>query len=106
MSDNGFHTKLPGQLEGIIFDVDGTLYDQRRLRFKMFLHLISECMKNPLTGTQSARFLRAYRNAHEKLRTELEAIDLSLRQFEIACETLGIAVTDGHRIVERSFKIA
>lgn len=106
MSGNASHTKFPRQLEGIIFDVDGTLYDQRRLRFKMLLHLISQCIKTPLTGSQSVRFLRAYRNAHENLRTELEEMDLSARQLEIACEKLGIAVPDGQRIVERFFKIA
>jgi HAD superfamily hydrolase (TIGR01509 family) len=58
----------PGRIDAIVFDVDGTLYRQRRVRIAMLLRLLRECVLRPRAGTRAARVVYAYRRAQEQLR--------------------------------------
>ena len=49
--------ELPPTVNGVIFHVDGTLYDQRGLRLAMACTLLFECRRNPRSGVRSIRFL-------------------------------------------------
>jgi len=106
MSAPDFRRRLPSKVSAIVFDVDGTLYDQRRLRLMMFRRLLSECLKDPLLGFQSIRFLRAYREAHESLRDESAPLDLGSRQLEIACRSTAVQHRQAGEIVNRLFETA
>jgi len=98
--------KLPSKVRAIVFDVDGTLYDQRRLHVFMLRALFSEFLRNPIKGRRSVRFLRAYRKAQEGLRAESEALDLSSRQLAIACRNTGLETLEASQILERLFHAA
>ena len=97
---------LPRRIEGIIFDVDGTMYNQRRLRITAARNLASECLRNPRSGVRSIRFLLAYRQAQEQLRREKFAMDISARQIEIACKRTGLTEKAGCDIIEHWFNTA
>jgi FMN phosphatase YigB (HAD superfamily) len=75
-----------GQLKALVFDVDGTLYDQGRLRRAMLLRLLSAYGAHPFRGWQTARVLRAYRQAQEHLRAGPVTGDKSEAQIALACE--------------------
>ncbi len=49
----------------VVFDVDGTLYDQRKLRLRMGGRLLLHCLKSANTNT--VRILGAYRKWREEL---------------------------------------
>lgn len=55
-------------LRALIFDVDGTLYDDRLVRRAMFNRLMWLCVRTPAEGVPTVRALRAYRRAQETLR--------------------------------------
>ncbi len=55
-------------VRAILLDVDGTLYDQRRLRLAMLARLLRFAAASPRAGARVLRALRAYRHAQERLR--------------------------------------
>jgi HAD superfamily hydrolase (TIGR01549 family) len=56
------------KFQAVIFDVDGTLYDQRRLRRAVVRRFAAVYSIKWFAGLRAARVLRAYRSAHEELR--------------------------------------
>ncbi len=95
--------QFPEVIEGIIFDVDGTLYDQKKLRRAMSVRLISECLRNPREGLRAIRLIDAYREAHESLREKITD-QLELQQLDIACKETGINREEADRIVRMFFQ--
>lgn len=78
----------------LIFDIDGTLYDQRRVRACMLLRLLRNAAINPLTAVRTLRVLQSYRRAQEVLRhrdfdADTVPIDLTSEQIRVACELSG-----------------
>ncbi|WP_427913226.1 HAD family hydrolase [Ramlibacter sp. MMS24-I3-19] len=55
----------------VVFDVDGTLYDQRRLRVAMLGHLLAEALRSRSLDT--LRILRTFRKVREALGEEAGA---------------------------------
>lgn len=55
-------------LQAILTDVDGTLYDQRPVRRHMLFTLLRAHLTNPLLGWKTARCLRVFREAQERIR--------------------------------------
>lgn len=54
------------QVKAVILDLDGTLYNQKRLRFVMSIKLIIHCLTS-LRGLRDLRIIRHYRANREKL---------------------------------------
>ncbi|MDQ6673843.1 MAG: HAD family hydrolase [Chloroflexota bacterium] len=78
------------RLKGIVFDLDGTLYDQDTLRRAMLLRLARAHAWRPLHGLRTLRVLSAYRKAQEHLRESTtlhsEPVNLARAQIRLACE--------------------
>ena len=51
----------------VIFDVDGTLYDHSRIKFRMGMDLFIEMLHHPVAGYQTLSVLRHYRKVREEL---------------------------------------
>ena len=83
-----------GQLDALVFDVDGTLYHQRRVRAAMLLRLLRECLLRPRDGARAVRVVRAYRRAQEALRGAAAAPafegDAGLGQLRLTEEWTGL----------------
>jgi phosphoglycolate phosphatase/putative hydrolase of the HAD superfamily len=84
----------------IIFDVDGTLYDQRTLRLKMLATLVKAHALRPAEGWRTASVLKAYRRAQEDLRHSPHE-NPAARQAEIACAKTGSTPLFVQQCVER-----
>ncbi len=54
--------------KAVIFDVDGTLYDQRALRRAILRRFLAAYWRKPFAGVRAGRVLRVYRNVHEEMR--------------------------------------
>lgn len=79
-------------LKALIFDLDGTLYEQAPLRRAIFLRLLGSHLGHPLRGFQTMRMLSAYRRAQESMRRwEIHSNELARAQRELAAETLGVS---------------
>jgi len=76
-------------LRAIIFDVDGTLYDQSALRREMALRLLRGHAGHPIRGLRTLRILRAYRKGQERMRLGEASGDLAEAQIRFACERTG-----------------
>jgi putative hydrolase of the HAD superfamily len=55
-------------IRAVLFDVDGTLYQQRPVRVSMAAELLRFTVARPRDGLRTVRVLKAYRNAQETLR--------------------------------------
>ena len=88
-----------------MFDVDGTLYDQRALRWKMLLTLVRAHALRPGEGWRTANVLKAYRRAQEDLRHSPHA-NPAARQAEIACAKTGSTPAFVQQCVERWMETA
>jgi FMN phosphatase YigB (HAD superfamily) len=75
-------------LRAIVFDVDGTLYDQTKLRRAMLVTLVKAHLLRPRAGWRTAAVLKAYRRAQEDLRHH-PGDNAAARQLEIACARTG-----------------
>lgn len=82
----------------VIFDVDGTLYDQRRLRLHMIRELLTHCLLHP-TDTRVLRILATFRSCREELAAE-EAESIADLQYRRPAEGLGIEPDEIRRLVE------
>jgi len=74
------------RLKAVVFDVDGTLYRQGRLRRAMARRLLLAHAARPLHGLRTFRVLSAYRKAQEHLRERPATTDLAEEQLRMACE--------------------
>lgn len=84
--------------KAVIFDVDGTLYDQRPLRRAILRRFAAAYWKKPFTGLRAARVLQAYRNTHEKLRGHAYSAEVHLK---LAAEKSGEPSSQVREIVGR-----
>lgn len=69
------------QVEGVLVDVDGTLYRQIPLRARMILELLKYILLHPVQGLKTAILLREFRENRESLR-DTQRPDGSLEQLQ------------------------
>ncbi|HEX8363623.1 MAG TPA: HAD family hydrolase [Longimicrobium sp.] len=85
-------TRLPADLRALVFDVDGTLYDQRAMRLAMLRRLAVACVRNPRSGARTLRVIRAYRRAQEEMRLAPAGTGLLAdAQIDLACARSGLS---------------
>jgi HAD superfamily hydrolase (TIGR01549 family) len=82
------------QIAGILFDLDGTLYDQPRLRALMAVELLAAPLWLGPRARHRWRVLRAYRDAQERLRTSCSREEsIVTRQLREAAAIGGVSET-------------
>jgi len=86
-------------IRAVLFDLDGTLYHQRRMRALMAMELTALVCRRPLQAPRSWRTLAAFRSAQEALRLEEASAGASARQLEIAARQTGLTVDEVDAIV-------
>jgi phosphoglycolate phosphatase/putative hydrolase of the HAD superfamily len=82
----------------VVFDVDGTLYDQSKLRQRMMGALLVECLRRP-RQLRSLRTIAEFRRQRERLATTEEAGIREL-QYRFPADRLGMEVEEVRRIIE------
>lgn len=82
----------------VVFDVDGTLYDQRCLRPRMIGELLSHCFRHP-TDLRVLRLIAEFRRCREQL-AEAEAEGVDELQFQLPAERLGMEPSTVRRTLE------
>jgi hypothetical protein len=79
------------QLRALILDLDGTLYRQTPLRWRMLWCVLRAHVGHPMRGLFILRVLRAYRRAQEALRASpLAHRDIAEEQLRLACQWTGV----------------
>jgi len=73
----------------VVFDVDGTLYDQRPLRRRMWLALVAHCLARP-RDLAVLRTLRLFRRLREELAEEASE-GIGRLQYERPASLLGLS---------------
>lgn len=86
------------RLRLVVFDIDGTLYDQRCLRRKMLLSLALYCLRHPSQARILPR-ISVYRRCREELAEE-EAETVSSLQYRRPAEKLGLDPREIQQVVE------
>lgn len=87
------------RIAAVLFDLDGTLYDQRPLRRRMALELAASVLTSPLSASQRIRALQAFRHAQETLRHATQGVRAE-SQLVLAAERSGVPVATLQRWVE------
>src|ERR1700680_4479677 len=82
--------EIGGRVKALIFDVDGTLYEQGPIRRAMLFRIVRAYLTSPLDGWLVLRALQAYRNAQEVLRTTgYESDDITSAQLQLTAKRVG-----------------
>ena len=76
------------RVRAVVFDLDGTLYDQRSLRLRVARDLLVHCLPRP-GGLGTLRILRAFRLVRPQLAEE-EAPSIARLQYERTAELLRV----------------
>jgi HAD superfamily hydrolase (TIGR01509 family) len=90
-------------IAAILFDVDGTLYLQSRLRRRVLLRLLSYSLANPRAGVRAIRVVQEYRRALENLRERPVSCDIGLEQLEMTAQRAGLTSAETDRIMRQWF---
>lgn len=83
----------------IVFDVDGTLYDQKKLRIKMFQKLISYYLLHPWM-LKDLLILKEFRKQRE-LKADEGADDLANSQYKWVSKRMGLPIERVFRVIHR-----
>jgi putative hydrolase of the HAD superfamily len=89
------------RVQAIIFDVDGTLYDQSALRRRIVPRIAAAHWTSPFQCVRVMRALQAYRQAHEQLRNHAFSLDLQLR---VAADKCGYTAEEVQVTVDQWFE--
>lgn len=87
------------KIKGVVFDVDGTLYDQRRLRLMMLGALLGHLFSDR-NAIREIRVLRYFRQAREYL-ADKEAGGVSEHQVKMVADKLSVDPHNVSDIVEK-----
>lgn len=82
----------------VVFDVDGTLYDQRCLRPKMLGELLTHCLRHP-SDLRVLRLISVFRRYREELAVE-ELEGISKLQYQQPAARVGIEPTAARRLLD------
>lgn len=94
-------TLLFHELRGVLFDVDGTLYDQRPLRRRMLRQLSALPLREGLkTARRTWRAISAFRKTLEELRECAPGCGLESLRYERAAERAGIPTAELRGVVD------
>jgi HAD superfamily hydrolase (TIGR01549 family) len=85
-----------GTIDLVIFDLDGTLYNQKRLRVRMLMQILSGAARS--RSLQVPVMLHAFRRCREEL-GNVAADDFLFRQYEITAKRLGRSIEDVRDVV-------
>jgi HAD superfamily hydrolase (TIGR01509 family) len=81
-----------GDLKALIFDVDGTLYEQAPVRRAMLYRILRANLTSPMQGMAILQALRSYRKAHEELRHSPSGSgEIARAQVRLASQATGIS---------------
>ena len=80
------------RLKAIIFDVDGTLYEQAPVRRAMLYRILRANLTSPRQGMVTLQALRSYRKAHEELRhSPPDSGEIASAQLLLASKRAGLS---------------
>lgn len=90
-----------GHIRAVLFDVDGTLYDQRRMRRLMAMELATGLLlAQPFAAARRLRALREFRRAQEHLRHAPQRdTRLDAAQIDLAATRAGVPADEVSRLV-------
>ena len=87
------------RVRAVLFDLDGTLYRQRRMRALMAIELATLAVRHPLQAPVTWRVLSEFRNAQEALRGLDTSRGGALEQLELTARRTGLSVDQVEAIV-------
>ena len=89
------------RIRAVLFDLDGTLYDQARLRSLMAIELLTLVGTGPTRAVRRWRALAAYRRAQEDLRTAArQSAFRPAAQIEAAAARSGLPAAEVRDLVD------
>jgi len=92
---------IGSSLRCILFDVDGTLYRQNPVRFRMMLDLVLQVILNPKVGFQTLQTIRMFRKDRENLRRAVPSDEpLSMLQYVQTASRMNMPANLTRAIVE------
>jgi len=94
-------TEIPpnvSSIRAVIFDMDGTLYDQRKLRRKISWEMVKFLLAHP-TGLSDLKILWDFRKAREKNASLIDA-DIEERQFEWGSKASNVSAEKVRQVVQ------
>src|SRR4030043_701832 len=89
---------LVSRVKAVIFDVDGTLYDPRKLRQKISWEMLRFLVAHP-TGLRDLKILWDFRKTREKNASLIDC-EIEERQFEWGAKASNVSVEKVRKVVQ------
>lgn len=89
---------LVSSIRAVIFDMDGTLYDQGKLRQKILWEMLSSLLTHP-TGLRDLKILWDFRKAREKNASMIDG-GIEERQFEFGAKASKVSAEKVRQVVQ------
>ena len=90
--------RLSSKVRAVIFDLDGTLYDQRKLRGYMLVEMLRFIATHP-SGLKELKILWDFRRAREKNAFSVTD-NIGVRQFEWGAEISSVSVERVRQVIQ------
>jgi HAD superfamily hydrolase (TIGR01549 family) len=87
------------RIRAVLFDLDGTLYQQRAMRTLMAIELMAIVFSRPLRAGRTWRTLAVYRKTQEQLRFASRSGRVSGTELRVAAERAGLTAEEVEQIV-------
>lgn len=87
------------KVRAVVLDVDGTLYDQRRLRLRMLARIVAQLAAHP-SSVREMRILQRFRAMREGL-ADIPHSDLENLQYRVVADALGVDAARVRSVVAR-----
>jgi len=86
-------------MKAVIFDVDGTLYDQRKLRLRILFDMVAASIRHPL-GFYDFKIIWHFRRAREQNQFSGES-GIEEKQYVWGAELSGVSVKQVREVVQK-----
>jgi FMN phosphatase YigB (HAD superfamily) len=101
LADDAFASLAAGGVRAVLFDVDGTLYSQHRLRVFMAVELARAALRAPGRLSDTLRIITAFRRIREDLRRiGVAPAPLDDLQFTRTADALGIEAAVVRQVID------
>ncbi|HRE41763.1 MAG TPA: HAD family hydrolase [Ignavibacteria bacterium] len=86
-------------IKAVVFDVDGTLYNQNKLRVHIVAVILKALLKSPVKSYKDLKLVSEYRKNHEILRLTPDVINKYETQIQRTAEKFNLSRDDAFKII-------
>lgn len=90
---------MPQKIKAVVFDVDGTLYSESKLRKYVLWMIFVNFLKSPFKTYKYLKIVLSYRKFHEHLRFDANTKNKFNAQIQLTADKFNISYDDAYNVI-------